>query len=561
MNHPEPVRLDRTPSIESDPGGHPLFPRPETETGPDPRKFDIIVIHRWLPDGTREVCPKPWKGSELRSWQQIIDQYGGECTYQLGAQCGKTHRFQAWSEKMFFAGPARKPFVEQPRTPAPAPAAPAPQYIYPPMPPQSGRSDDMVALLRVMMETNATIQTALMKSLLERQPQTDPLMVVREIMPLIKGDNPSKTGSGAVYERGMERGIELAKQIGGAAPSGGGSDDLGDIEKIFRLFSLAKSTTAAAPSAQPQPQPQPVAPPAWPAAPSGYPAPVGSPWEGWECFHTAMGWAMRPATAHQPPFAWPAPPASVPPPPAPVAPPVPAAPPPAPPVAPPVPAAPPPAPVAPPVPAAPPPAPVAPPVPAAPPPALEAPPPEPMAPAPEPVAPPASVPLPAAPVASPVPTAPPTAPVVPPAPVPLAPAAPAPEPVTVPEAVTDARNLAAELLSRPPAIKPGRSEPAEPPAIKPGRREPAELATPLRFPRMATAAPFLTAAGLVTAPDDETLADGEPDDDPLQTALATGVPLLDNAGFAEKAAAVLMNGDMEGIGALIAMATQKRGSP
>ncbi|UQA60432.1 hypothetical protein [Polyangium aurulentum] len=99
-------------------------PRPETEAGPDPRKFDLIQIQRWLPDGTKEVCPKSWKGSELRSWQQIVDQYGGECTYQLWAQCGKTHRFQAYSDKMYFAVPARNSFFDdakRPHAPVPTP--------------------------------------------------------------------------------------------------------------------------------------------------------------------------------------------------------------------------------------------------------------------------------------------------------------------------------------------------------------------------------------------------------------------------------------------------------
>ncbi len=116
-----------------------MSPRPETETGPDPRKFDIIVVQRWLPDGTKEVCPKPWKGSELKSWQQIIDQYGGECTYQLIAQCGQTHRFQAHSDKAFFGAPRRKPFVEEQRTAAPPASTPPPGY-YPYLPVEHHRA-------------------------------------------------------------------------------------------------------------------------------------------------------------------------------------------------------------------------------------------------------------------------------------------------------------------------------------------------------------------------------------------------------------------------------------
>ena len=86
----------------SDAGGHPLFPRPETATGPDTRKFDLIQIRRRGPDGKLEVCPKTFSGSELRSWEQIVEMYGGGCEYQLIAQCGKTHRFSAYSERISF---------------------------------------------------------------------------------------------------------------------------------------------------------------------------------------------------------------------------------------------------------------------------------------------------------------------------------------------------------------------------------------------------------------------------------------------------------------------------
>ncbi|MDI1484359.1 hypothetical protein [Polyangium sp. y55x31] len=82
MNHPEPTGLDgQSSAVEPDLGGDPLF-------------------------APKEARPK---GSELRSWQQIIDLYGGECGYQLIAQCGKTFRYTAKSEKLYFSGPARKP--------------------------------------------------------------------------------------------------------------------------------------------------------------------------------------------------------------------------------------------------------------------------------------------------------------------------------------------------------------------------------------------------------------------------------------------------------------------
>ncbi|TKD07970.1 hypothetical protein [Polyangium fumosum] len=47
---------------------------------------------------------------ELRSWQQIIDLYGGAGGYQLLAQCGKTFRYTPKSEKLYFSCPARKPY-------------------------------------------------------------------------------------------------------------------------------------------------------------------------------------------------------------------------------------------------------------------------------------------------------------------------------------------------------------------------------------------------------------------------------------------------------------------
>src|SRR5690242_18102799 len=88
-----------TAGIEPDTGtGHPLFPRPETATGPDNRKFDLIQIRRIGPDGKVEICPKYFRGCELRSWEQVYEAYGGG-TYQLVAQDGKTHTYTAWSEK------------------------------------------------------------------------------------------------------------------------------------------------------------------------------------------------------------------------------------------------------------------------------------------------------------------------------------------------------------------------------------------------------------------------------------------------------------------------------
>ena len=52
---------------------YPLFPR-----------LGRIQILPYLPDEMREVCPKKLQGSELTSWNLIIDAFGGEATYQLG---------------------------------------------------------------------------------------------------------------------------------------------------------------------------------------------------------------------------------------------------------------------------------------------------------------------------------------------------------------------------------------------------------------------------------------------------------------------------------------------
>ncbi|HVJ16711.1 MAG TPA: hypothetical protein VM686_14820, partial [Polyangiaceae bacterium] len=171
MTQAEPIAPSDEPA---DLGGHPLFPRPETETGPDPRRFDLIQIVRILPDKTREVCPTAWKGSELRSWQQIIDLYGGECWYQLNAVCGKSHRYSGRSEMLYFAGPARKPFVQEPQAPRPAPTAPpinpaaVPPYYYaspapapapaPAAAPAMGL--EFVGLLKVVLETMRSILEA-----------------------------------------------------------------------------------------------------------------------------------------------------------------------------------------------------------------------------------------------------------------------------------------------------------------------------------------------------------------------------------------------------------------
>lgn len=93
--------------------GHPLFPIPMGRVVTARRRFDLIQINRILPDKiTRETCPVLFKGSELRSWQQILDMFGGDCYYQLQGVCSKTRRYTARSERWFFSSPPRKPFTK-----------------------------------------------------------------------------------------------------------------------------------------------------------------------------------------------------------------------------------------------------------------------------------------------------------------------------------------------------------------------------------------------------------------------------------------------------------------
>ncbi|MDI1445935.1 hypothetical protein [Polyangium sp. 6x1] len=104
MNNAESGALDRT-SVEPDPGGHPPFPRAGTENGRYARNyFEKILVHRFLPDGTKEVCPKIWAGSELTSWQQILDLYGGECSYRLIAMTG-WGLCHAMTDRIYFPEP------------------------------------------------------------------------------------------------------------------------------------------------------------------------------------------------------------------------------------------------------------------------------------------------------------------------------------------------------------------------------------------------------------------------------------------------------------------------
>lgn len=305
-------------------GGHPLFPRAETETGPDRRRFDIIHIQRYKSDGSREICPKSWRGSELRSLEQIVEAYGGG-TYQFIAQCGRTFRYQAFSDKVFLGGPSKPfgevvqsetrapvhemapepapaavsqhvpvthpaPVVAAPMAPAPIPpgyAHPAP-YPYPyappaPQPAASGNSETL-ALVRAVIESSNSEKTALMRALLERpSKETGSLEVVREILPMMQG--------GANGTQALLQGVELARGLigpGNMAPPPAptparAEDDLALLGQVLRMIAPAAAVTAAAPAAAP-------------AAPSPPPAmitpPPGAAPPGWAWAYTASGWVL-----------------------------------------------------------------------------------------------------------------------------------------------------------------------------------------------------------------------------------------------------------------------------
>ena len=243
-------------------GGHPLFPRPADELGPDPRKFDVIQIHRYLSDGSKEVCPKAWKGSELRSWQQIIDEYGGECTYQLAAQCGKTHRFTAWSERAYFASPPRKPFAGATVSPQrhETTNGSAGQGGMPPygMYPQSMPPDAF-----------AQMHIAMLKMLTQRREGPNTIEMVREVAALVNGGNRGPNSlellrelmpminNGERSTRSLMQGIELARDLyahspTSPAPAKSGGEEMGDILNIVKMF-MPRPAAQSAPAPAPVP--------------------------------------------------------------------------------------------------------------------------------------------------------------------------------------------------------------------------------------------------------------------------------------------------------------------
>lgn len=320
-------------------GGHPLFPRGETETGPDRRRFDIIHIQREKADGTREVCPKAWRGADLRSWEQIVEAYGGG-TYRLTAQCGRTYRYQAHSDRVQLAGPS-KPFVAvvqsdsrstgQETAPEPAPVAPpqhaptaapthvaaaavptahiSPGYAHaapypypypPPAPAPAAGNAETLALIRAVLESSNAEKTTLMRALLERSGKdTGSLEVVREILPLMQG--------GSNGTQALLQGVELARGLIGpanAAPpppvQARPEDDLALLGQVLRMIAPTAAVSAAAPAASPSPPPATMTPP-----------PAAAP-PGWAWAYTATGWVLV-QLAHVQPYPAPMPaPAPVP---------------------------------------------------------------------------------------------------------------------------------------------------------------------------------------------------------------------------------------------------------
>jgi hypothetical protein len=249
--------VDETPDL----GGHPLFPRPVGEVGPDPRRFDMIHIERWLPDGTKEVCPRTFSGKELRSWEQVVEIGGGECTYQLRAQCGRTYRYQAYSEKAAL---------------------------------DAGFLTLLNTLMQAQANNNAAFlnsNAAILKTILDRgQAQgPNPLEIFREVKPLLGG------GGGATE---VLKGIEIAKgllpqavaPVPGFAPP---EEDLtGMLGGILKL--IAPAQQASAPAAQP-PAPAAAPPSAPPHAPPAAMPPLASPPPGWAWCYTSSGLSLMPA--------------------------------------------------------------------------------------------------------------------------------------------------------------------------------------------------------------------------------------------------------------------------
>jgi hypothetical protein len=325
--HAEPDTADTTFDPTADERtGHPLFPRSEHETGPDRRRIDLIQIERLREDGTWETCPKTFKASELRSWREIVEMFGGG-SYRARAQCAKTYQWQGTSERKEFTGPSR-PFVEERRAAPPAPAAPAPtapttpahgpaanqnaQPIappgwpapppgYPAVPPgypaplpgwpppgyhepppwaaQLMKALERVqappveqSLMGLMFKAMTERDALFFKVIAERQavqapsPAANPLEVIRELKPLLD----SNTAPGQFMQ-----GIEIAKSLMQQAPTAAPPQE--DFMTTFTglMRQLAPGGGLPLPGMAPPPAPAAPAPPPPPPSPAA--PPPGAP--------------------------------------------------------------------------------------------------------------------------------------------------------------------------------------------------------------------------------------------------------------------------------------------
>jgi hypothetical protein len=269
--------------------GHPLFPRGYTETGPDRRRIVWIQLVRYLPDGTREVCPKMYKASELRSWQQVVDEHGGESTYQAGGQ-DEEHRFTAWSEKCFFGSPPRKAFSGGPWVPKqePANAAPAPS-------PQTTQDALLLTLVKLLAErrdpppppppnpAELLHGVAALLNGLNRGPSG--IEMVKEMMPLMHGGERTSR----MFMQGIDFARDMMKNAPAPEPARSNSDDLSmmmDLAKLFTAVRPANTPAPAAPVQTPAPAPNPPQ--------QSFPVPPCLPPSGYGWMFTQEGWVAFP---------------------------------------------------------------------------------------------------------------------------------------------------------------------------------------------------------------------------------------------------------------------------
>ena len=279
---------DSSETIEYNEGqGHPLFPRGEHETGPDKRRIDLIQVDRTRDDGTLEHCPRYFKASEIRSWQDIVERFGGGA-YRLRALCGKTYQFQGSTDRREFFGPPARPMADDTRSgqkqPARAEAAAAPATAQPPgaqpmapgwpspngwpwVAPQNGISPEILALLMKSMERPATgpqdtimaivlkgmmdQQTTVMKAAFERPTAPNPLESLQHIKPLLENT------SGVAQ---FIKGVELAKSLQATAPAADQGEDMLTMitQMIQKLAPVASTAPPALAAAPPPPPPPPV---------------------------------------------------------------------------------------------------------------------------------------------------------------------------------------------------------------------------------------------------------------------------------------------------------------